>query len=68
MSDNTTTGTPFPFRLPPLETGDVMALKARYGLNKSEIVRRCLYYSLPRFLSGEVDITRIVSREEEPSK
>ncbi len=56
-------GEPFPVRLYEPESGDVVTLKNRHGLPKSEVIRRCLFFALPKFLSGEADISRVVAQD-----
>lgn len=50
---------PIPVKLDKPTDAVVRKLKAGVNLSYSEVLRRCVRYSAPLFLSGAVDIARI---------
>lgn len=58
---------PIPFRPDDASDAIVTDLHTRTGMSKSEILRRACRYSLPKFVSGEVDISRITAPPAEPA-
>ncbi len=61
---NMTTATlkkmPIPVRLDEPEDDVARSLAHQTGLTKSEVIRRACRFSLHKFASGEVDISRVV--------
>lgn len=51
---------PIPVRLDPLEDSRLSEIAAQTGLSKSEVVRRACRFAMPKFLSGEVDVARVI--------
>jgi DNA-directed RNA polymerase alpha subunit len=51
---------PIPFR-PDDGVREIIAILARQtGMSQSEVLRRACRFSLPKFASGEVDISRVI--------
>jgi hypothetical protein len=53
-------GLPVPTRFDEAEEDFLSEIKQRTGFKKAEIVRRACRFSLPKFLSGEVNILDMV--------
>lgn len=51
---------PIPVRLDEPEDDTARALAQQTGLTLSEVLRRACRFSLPKFKSGEVDISRVI--------
>lgn len=64
MTTATTKMTPVPVRLNRAEQVSVGEIARTTGLSKSEILRRACRFAFPKFLSGEVDISRVVATAE----
>lgn len=47
---------PIPTRLDEFTDAGLSALADQTGIPKAELIRRCLRFSLPKFLSGEADL------------
>lgn len=54
---------PVPVRLDGRESDLVSRIAKATGLNKSEILRRACRFALPRFLSGKINIARVVAED-----
>ncbi len=61
MSDSAL-GKPFPVRFEEDIEASINTLQDRTGFNFSEIIRRSARYTIPRFLTGEIDISRLPAR------
>ena len=62
MSENS--NNPIPCRLDPPEREGVLDVNRKTGLSQAEIIRRCLRFSLPKFVSGEVNLLDFGKQEE----
>lgn len=47
---------PIPTRLDDAADADLTALAEKTGIPKAELIRRCLRFALPQFISGEADL------------
>lgn len=58
---------PIPTRLDETTDADLTALAEQTGIPKAELIRRCLRFSLPKFLSGDADLLAYGKSIESPT-
>ncbi len=55
-------GNPFPVRLKKGTQKVLLDVKKKSHLDKSELIRRCVEWALPKFLSGEIPIVEVTGK------
>ena len=59
----TTKGDPYPCRFDTEEQAGLEEINAETGMSYAEIIRRACRFSFPKFLSGEVPISKVKPTE-----